>query len=291
MQDVSTFASGLALGNDGVWRARTLSRIDYPDEANQFCFAIEDGSFWFQHRNAVIADTVRRFPPRGFIADIGSGNGYVSLGLRDAGFETLVLEPGPAGIRNARSRGLAPLVCATLQDAAFRPQSLPAAGMFDVLEHIHDDAGVLQMLHAALMPAGRLYLAVPSFQMLWSGEDEIVGHHRRYTIANLETRLRETGFESEFSTYFFAPLPLPIFLLRSIPWHLGSRKALEPERTAAELQPEEGVAIRTVKRLLAIERAVLQRGWRIRIGSSCLVVAKKGIAGLKARATYEKEST
>jgi hypothetical protein len=63
MQDVSTFASGLGLGSDGVWRARAVSRIDYPDEANEFCFAIEDGSFWFQHRNAVIVDAVRRFPP------------------------------------------------------------------------------------------------------------------------------------------------------------------------------------------------------------------------------------
>jgi SAM-dependent methyltransferase len=275
MQDVSAVAAGLTRDSDGVWRARTASAIDYPDEANAFCFAVEDGSFWFQHRNAVIVDTVRRFPPPGFIADIGAGNGYVARGLKQAGFETLVLEPGPSGIQNARSRGLSPLVCATLQDAAFHRESLPAAAMFDVLEHIEDDLGVLRLLHQALVPGGRIYLTVPSFQILWSSEDDVAGHHRRYTIATLNERLRAAGFTPEFGTYFFAPLPLPILLLRSIPSRLGFRKATDISRISNELKPSEGGAVKILKTVLDGERKLLQRGWRIPTGSSCLVVARK----------------
>lgn len=275
MQDVSAFASGLTRDSDGIWRARSTSSIDYPDEANAFCFAVEDGSFWFQHRNAVIIDAVRRFPPGGFIADIGAGNGYVARGLNQAGFETLVLEPGPTGIRNARTRGLSPLVCATLQDAAFRRESLPAAAMFDVLEHIEDDMGVLRLLRDVLVPNGRVYLTVPSFQLLWSSEDDVAGHHRRYTIATLHGRLRDAGFTPEYGTYFFAPLPLPIFLLRSIPSRLGLRKTIEVDRISNELKPAEGAGVRLLKAVLEGERRLLQRGWRIPVGSSCLVVAKK----------------
>ena len=283
MQDVSAVAAGVTRDSDGIWRpsttlgasSRTATPIDYPDEANAFCFAVEDGSFWFQHRNAVIVDTVRRFPPGGFIADIGAGNGYVSRGLKHAGFETLVLEPGPSGIRNARSRGLSPLVCATLQDAAFRRASLPAAAMFDVLEHIEDDIGVLRTLHEALVPSGRIYLTVPTFQLLWSGEDDLAGHHRRYTIATLNARLQSAGFTPEFGTYFFAPLPVPIFLLRAIPSRLGLRKATDVSRISHELQPSEGGAVKLLKAVLDGERKLLQRGWRIPTGSSCLVVARK----------------
>ena len=275
MQDVSALAAGLTRDSDGVWRAHAASAVDYPDEANAFCFAVEDGSFWFQHRNAVIIDIVRRFPPPGFIADIGAGNGYVSRGLAEAGFETLVLEPGPNGIQNARSRGLSPLVCATLQDAAFRRESLPAAAMFDVLEHIEDDIGVLRLLYEAITPGGRIYLTVPSFQILWSGEDDIAGHHRRYTIATLNERLRAAGFTPEFGTYFFAPLTLPIFLLRSIPSRLGFRKATDVTRISNELQPSEGTAVKVLKAVLERERKLLQRGWRIPTGSSCLAVAAK----------------
>jgi SAM-dependent methyltransferase len=275
MQDVSALASGVTRGDDGIWRSRAATAIDYPDEANAFCFAVEEGSFWFQHRNAVIVDAVRRFPPAGFIADIGAGNGYVARGLKAAGFETLVVEPGAAGIRNAQSRGLAPLVCATLRDVAFRPDSLPAAAMFDVIEHIGDDLGTLRTLHEALVPAGRLYLTVPSFRWLWSGEDEIAGHHRRYTIAALESRLNEAGFVQEFATYFFAPLPLPIFVMRSIPARLGFRKTVEVDRMATELQPSDSIALKALRSVLAGERRLLQHGWRLPIGSSCLAVARK----------------
>jgi SAM-dependent methyltransferase len=275
MQDLSALAPGLTRDAEGIWRARTTSPVDYPDQANAFCFSIEEGSFWFQHRNAVIADVVERLPPGGFIADIGAGNGYVSLGLRAAGFDTLVIEPGPSGIRNAQSRGLAPLVCATLHDAGFLPGSLPAAGVFDVLEHIEDDRGVLRLLHTLIAPGGRIYLTVPSFGLLWSSEDDLAGHHRRYTVATLSARLRESGFAPEFATYIFAPLPLPIFLLRSLPSRLGRRTTLEPDQISSELRPKDNVAIRVVKSVLAGERALIRRGWRIPMGSSCLVVARR----------------
>lgn len=203
MQDLSALATGLTQDADGIWQARARSAVDYPDEANAFCYGVEDGSFWFQHRNAVIVDAVRRFPPAGFIADIGAGNGYVSLGLQSAGFETIVVEPGPHGIANARTRGLGPLVRATLHDAGFLPGSLPAAGLFDVLEHINDDTGVLGLLHDVITPDGRLYVTVPAFQSLWSSEDELAGHHRRYTIDSLGAQLSAAGFRTEFVTYFF----------------------------------------------------------------------------------------
>ncbi len=94
--DLARIAPTLSRGPDGIWHAAGPSAVDYPDEANAFCFQIEDRSFWFQHRNRAIVDTVRRFPPTGPIADVGAGNGFVSLALRDAGFPVMVIEPGPA---------------------------------------------------------------------------------------------------------------------------------------------------------------------------------------------------
>jgi len=273
MQDLMSLASGLTMGPNGIWYARHSSPIDYPAEANAFCFAIEDASFWYRHRNAVIVDVVRRFPPSGFIADVGAGNGFVSLGLQRSGFETLLIEPGETGIHNARRRGLEPLVCATLQDAKFAPGSFPAAGLFDVLEHIGDDVGVLRLLHTLIAPGGRLYLAVPTFQLLWSVDDASTGHHRRYTVGGLNERLRAAGFSPEFATYFFWPLPLPILLFRALPWKLGVQKTLDPDRLAAELRPPNRVAVCAVEAMLGLERALISRGWRVPVGSSCLIVA------------------
>jgi SAM-dependent methyltransferase len=272
MDDLGAIAPGLNCDADGIWRARSAAAIDYPDEANAFCFAIEERSFWFAHRNAIIVEAVRRFPPAGPIADIGAGNGFVSMGLGAAGFSTVVIEPGPAGARNAHARGLAPVVCATLGDARFADSTLAAAGLFDVLEHIADDLGFLAELHRVLEPDARVYITVPAFGWLWSSEDELVGHHRRYSIASLTRALVRSGFRVDYATYFFAPLPLPLWLLRTVPSRLGARTTLDPRQTAAELQPSAVVA-NLVARALSPERRFVRRGWRIPLGTSCLAVA------------------
>jgi SAM-dependent methyltransferase len=265
-------APGLTRDADGIWRAAARTAIDYPDEANAFCFAVEDASFWFNHRNRVIVDTVRRLPPAGPIADIGAGNGFVSLGLERAGFPTIVIEPGASGARNARSRGLATVVCATLDDARFRPGTLAAAGLFDVLEHIADDRAFLQQVRERLIPSGRLYMSVPAFNALWSAEDDLVGHHRRYTVPGLKALLQSTGFRVDFATYFFWPLPFPLFLLRTLPSRLGRRTSLDPQQTASELRPSPFIE-RMMTSLLDWERRRLQRGSTVPIGTSCLAVA------------------
>ena len=88
----------------------------------------------------------------------------------------------------ARSRGLDPVVCATLEEAGLRPESLDAVGLFDVVEHIRDEVGFLRTVRQTLCHGGRLYLTVPAFRALWSSEDDLVGHHRRYTLGAVAER-------------------------------------------------------------------------------------------------------
>ena len=83
MVDIQSISTGLRLAEDGIWYSSENQDVSYPPDGNEACFAIEDGSFWFKHRNSCIASIVRNFPPEneGTIFDIGGGNGYVSLGL------------------------------------------------------------------------------------------------------------------------------------------------------------------------------------------------------------------
>ena len=274
MYDLALLAPGLERGADGIWRARQRSGIDYPDGANGFCYQMEEHSFWFNHRNRCIVEAVRNYPPSGPIADIGAGNGYVALALQRAGFEVLVMEPGLAGARNAQSRGLDPVVCATLEDADLRPHSLAAAAVFDVIEHFADEVAFLQLLHRSLRPNGRLYLTVPAYLALWSNEDDVAGHHHRYTLGRLRTRLARAGFVVEYATYFFGPLPLPVYIFRTLPSRLGRRPPPNRAQAAAELNPSSGVALRTISSLLHVEAALIKRRLRIPTGTSCLVTAR-----------------
>jgi SAM-dependent methyltransferase len=273
--DPQRLAANLALAADGLWWPRTRSQVDYPDEGNAFCFQVEDQSFWFAHRNRCVLTAVARFEPPGALFDIGGGNGFVARALVEAGYDAVVVEPGPVGAGNARARGLAPVICSTLDDAGFHAGALPAAGLFDVLEHIEDDRQVLGRLATLIQPGGRLYLTVPAYQALWSGEDELGGHHRRYTCASLSRVVAAAGFTVEFSSYFFWPLPLPILLVRALPWRLGHRPPVDLEAIRRELKPPTGPAVQALTALLRVEHRWLDRGGTLPFGGSCLLVAER----------------
>src|SRR4030095_3171769 len=142
----------LELGADGIWYAGEREAVSYLEAGNATCFEIEEASFWFQHRAACLTAVVRRFPPRGAIYDIGGGNGFVARSLFDAGFDTVVVEPGETGARNARRRGIPMVVCATLSSSTFPADILLPAGLFDVLEHVENEVEFLEEIHRCLAP-------------------------------------------------------------------------------------------------------------------------------------------
>ncbi len=273
--DVSKFAPDLVLGQDGWWYSRTVSAVSYPQEGNSMCFAIEDSSFWFAHRNRCILEAMKLFPPVGMLFDVGGGNGYVARAIQEAGFEVALLEPGLAGVRNALKRGIRQVVRATLEDAGVLPGTLPALGLFDVVEHIRDDRDFLARIHRLLIPSGRLYATIPAYDWLWSDEDVLAGHARRYTVSMFRRLLENCGYTVEFATYFLGLLPLPIFLRRVLPSRLGfsPRKVSEDNlRSDHELHPLARRMLTALNRR-ELNRIVARRP--LKVGGSCLVVARK----------------
>ena len=145
---INNFTNSLTRNSDGIHYADTSNIVSYPKDGNDNCFEIEENSFWFRHRNNCIIEMIRNYPPNGNgpIFDVGGGNGYVAKGLLEAGLEVVLVEPGPAGAINAKKRGIPHVICATTHTAQFKPGSIPAIGVFDVVEHIEDDIGFLKHL-------------------------------------------------------------------------------------------------------------------------------------------------
>lgn len=55
----------------------------------------------------------------------------------------------------------------------------------NVLEHIEDDAAVVDAFYQKLKPGGKVFLYLPAFHILYSSMDKKVGHFRRYTKSML----------------------------------------------------------------------------------------------------------
>jgi len=258
-----------------MWQTKAVSKISYPGEANDVCFQVEDESFWFNHRNRCIMAAIAQFRPEGMLYDVGGGNGFVAAGLQAAGMEVALVEPG-VGARNALKRGVRNVVCATFQDACFRERSLPAAGAFDVVEHIEDDVGFLRSLRERLIPGGKFYCTVPALSALWSGADEHAGHFRRYNRASMVRTFVKAGFEIEFTSYFFAWLTPPIFMLRAVPARMGIRDkanygSIEAARAVHRHPAVISGAVEATERW---ELGRLRVGKQVPFGTSLLCVAR-----------------
>ena len=253
--------------------------ISYPSEGHDACFAVEDNSFWFRHRNNCITAVVASYPPgnNDTIFDIGGGNGFVSLKLADSGFNVALVEPGKAGTSNAKRRGLSNVICATTDTAKFKQHSLPAVGLFDVIEHIDDDLAFLKSIRELMKKNAPLYVTVPSYSFLWSAEDVFAGHFRRYNLDGISNVLQLAGFQVEFSSCIFRFLPVPVFLLRTLPYKLGLSKT--KRGTSSTISRDHavkgGIMVNILDSILQSEVKNLNNRKAMSFGGSCLIVAKK----------------
>lgn len=82
--------------------------------------------------------------------------------------------------------------------------------LLDVLEHIEDDKGFLNMLASKLFtsPDTLLFITVPAFQSLFITRDVFLEHHRRYNYASLKKVVTDAGFKIHDQGYFFFSLLL-----------------------------------------------------------------------------------
>jgi 2-polyprenyl-3-methyl-5-hydroxy-6-metoxy-1,4-benzoquinol methylase len=276
MIDVPSISSGLNLGTNGVWYATEQQSVSYPANGNEACFQIEDSSFWFKHRNACIVTAVRNYPPQNgdVIFDIGGGNGFVSLGLMEAGFSVAVIEPGPLGAANAKKRRIPTVICATTDGTNIKSSALGAVGLFDVIEHMENDVVFLKSIRNLVKPGGRLYATVPAYSLLWSEEDDLAGHFRRYTSKSICRSIASAGFDIEFASYIFAPLPIPIFLFRSLPYRLRVTRMSGGSIESQDHTIKGGLAGRMLSWILDKEIANIATNKPMQFGGSCLVVAR-----------------
>src|SRR5882762_9070613 len=178
-------------------------------------FKAEENNFWFRIRNKIIRSLfgthVLRSGRTKFL-EIGCGTGFVLQGLSDlenvdfTGSE-IYLE----GLSFARQR-LSSVELIQL-DATSMPfvNGFHVIGAFDVLEHIDDDEKVMEEVHRALKPNGKFMITVPQYPWMWSIQDDLSFHKRRYTRNELGMKLEKHGFAIEYlGSFLFTLFPFMV---------------------------------------------------------------------------------
>ncbi len=126
----------------------------------------------------------------------------------------------------------------------------------DVLEHLDDDVDGLRTLSELLAPGGQIVLTVPAYAWLWSGEDEISQHRRRYTRRSLLGACRAAGLDVLYASYFNLSLVPP---MAAVVW---SRRLFRDDwRTRSNLTASSGPFDRLWRAMTALEARWVGDQW------------------------------
>lgn len=150
------------------------------------------------------------------VIDFGSGSGFFAYELLEAFSEAVgqvyLVDIGYSAEEIAATAGQ------RVQKVHAIPQGIGDAVvvMMDVLEHIEDDYGILQLIKDAVGPNTHYFITVPAFMSLWSGHDVYLEHYRRYTLPTLRQLLDSQQAKISSHYYIYGSLFPVAWLVRRL---------------------------------------------------------------------------
>ncbi|TPG15662.1 class I SAM-dependent methyltransferase [Sphingomonas oligophenolica] len=161
--------------------------------------------WWYRARREILSDYLSRYgdlPEGARILEIGCGTGHnLPMLARFGSVEAIEIDPAARAIASERLGqpvGDAPLPALPgIERGAY-----DLVAVLDVVEHIEDDVAALAAMKTLLKPGGKILIAVPAHQWLWSAHDTVNHHHRRYSKATLCRAIGAAGLTSAKLSYF-----------------------------------------------------------------------------------------
>ena len=161
--------------------------------------------WWYTARRDVLHDYIARYadlPKDARILEIGCGTGHNLPMLGQFGAVDAI-EIDPAAREIASKRLGKPVGDAPLPElTGIERGAYDMIAVLDVVEHIEDDVAALKAMKACLKPGGKILIAVPAHQWMWSAHDIVNHHHRRYTKASLRAAIDAAGLAPKKLGYF-----------------------------------------------------------------------------------------
>jgi SAM-dependent methyltransferase len=180
----------------------------------------EDKHWWFATRTRAILGYLDRAMGPGKdrrVLDVGCGAGNMAHHLAHYG-DVVGVDNNPRPLAVARERGL-DVREGLAEELPFEDETFDLVALLDTVEHVPDEGEmeVFRECWRVLRPGGKLLVTAPAFMWLWSHNDVLNDHHRRYTAPELRAKLSSVGLStmrSSYNNFLVFPLAALLILLR-----------------------------------------------------------------------------
>jgi len=164
---------------------------------------LEESHWWFRGRRAVCMELIRQTLGSHFdrVLDLGAGVGGFLPELERISGQLTHTDIERGILQRCSERGFVGGVQALGAALPLKNDRFDLVCMFDVIEHIADDAAAIAEVRRVLKPGAAVFLHVPAHPLLYAQNDALAGHHRRYTAHSLRTLLTGAGFRVQRLTH------------------------------------------------------------------------------------------
>ena len=238
-------------------------------ETYTILYEIEETHWWFRGRRNILLRQLNTLVSGSkdlTILDVGCGTGMTMEYVGKFG-RIMGLDKSSDALNFCRLRGLKNLFQGDACSLPFKDQSYDVLIILDLLEHLDDDIQGLEEFYRVLRHRGKIVIFVPAFQFLWSFQDDISHHKRRYTLKELQSSLVRANFhviKISYANFFLFPIIL--FL----------RKLMKLLKIRAE--SENRINIKMFNSCLSFlfsQEAKILQNWSFPFGVSVICTAEK----------------
>jgi len=227
--------------------------------------------FWYaKTRNELVRHLIKKYHPKfKDVLDCGCGTGFNYPSFRDAK-RVVSLDISDYALKICKKQCIPNLVKGDAQKMPFKNNTFDVVAAIELIEHLDDDRAALREFFRVLRPGGIVVLTTPAFGWLWSDDDVLAHHKRRYVRKDLIRKVRAAGFDLPFVSYryFFLFLPTAIFFSVKNLW----RKIFKGKpRNSLEDSPNNSV----LASVMRAENALLTRGTKFPFGVGFVCLLRK----------------
>ena len=234
---------------------------------------VEDKHWWHDSRRDYISKIIQKisFDSSCKILDIGCSTGVLIEKLSKlTNAEIFGIDVSDNAINACRDRGLINTRVMAGEKLDYENSTFDIVIASDCLEHIKDDQKALKEWYRVLKKQGKLIIFVPAFMALWSEQDNLSNHFRRYHRNELRLMLKKTGFKINRLSFWNNILFIPIFTIRFIYGLIKTETKMEYN----QLQLSNPFINRILMRLLIIENKILMKT-NLPVGVSLFGICEK----------------